>query len=95
MPTSAKCSFRGPEADPYLFCHRPLIVEDGQTPLGAIVRKLAVDAQDRNDDVIDHDLILLWGTERRIITGADLLGRLMRGIVARRRPSSAVQAPLD
>jgi hypothetical protein len=32
------------------------------------------------DDVIDHDLILVWGAQRRI-TGADLLGRLLRDIV--------------
>ena len=31
-------------------------------------------------DVIDNDLILIWGTQKRIITGADLLGRLLRGI---------------
>ena len=30
------------------------------------------------DDVIDDDLILVWGGQRRIITGADLLGRLLR-----------------
>ena len=33
-----------------------------------------------DDDVIDNDLILVWGSQRRIITGADLLGRLLRGI---------------
>jgi metal transporter CNNM len=33
------------------------------------------------DDVIDNDLILVWGEQKRIITGADLLGRLLRGIV--------------
>jgi hypothetical protein len=32
------------------------------------------------DDVIDNDLILVWGSQKRIITGADLLGRLLRGI---------------
>ena len=32
------------------------------------------------DDVIDLDLILVWGRQRRIITGADILGRLLRGI---------------
>jgi hypothetical protein len=26
-------------------------------------------------------LILVWGPQKRIITGADLLGRLLRGIV--------------
>jgi hypothetical protein len=34
------------------------------------------------DDVIDNDLILVWGSQRRIITGSDLLGRLLRGIVS-------------
>jgi hypothetical protein len=34
------------------------------------------------DDVVDNDLILVWGEQKRIITGADLLGRLLRGIVA-------------
>ena len=33
------------------------------------------------DDVIDKDLILVWtAEERRIITGSDILGRLLRGI---------------
>ena len=27
-----------------------------------------------------NDLILVWGSQRRIITGSDLLGRLLRGI---------------
>jgi hypothetical protein len=38
-----------------------------------------------DDDVIDQDLILIWGKQRRIITGADLLGRLLRGIVTREK----------
>jgi len=33
-----------------------------------------------DDDVIEHDLILVWGARKRIITGSDLLGRLLRGI---------------
>lgn len=33
------------------------------------------------DDVVDHDVILLWNKTRRIITGGDILGRLLRGIV--------------
>ena len=35
------------------------------------------------DYVIDNDLILVWWKERRIITGADLLGRLLRGIAGK------------
>ena len=34
-----------------------------------------------DDDVIDEDLIIFWGEKKRIITGADILGRLLRGIV--------------
>jgi len=30
---------------------------------------------------INKDVILLWGDQKRIITGSDLLGRLLRGIV--------------
>jgi CBS domain containing-hemolysin-like protein len=30
---------------------------------------------------VDDDVILLWGEIRRIITGGDILGRLLRGIV--------------
>ena len=32
------------------------------------------------DDVIDFDIIIVWGANRRIITGPDVLGRLLRGI---------------
>ena len=42
--------------------------------------------------MIDTDVIIVWGDERRIITGADLLGRLMRGIARKRRASTAVKA---
>ena len=29
--------------------------------------------------------VILWGEDRRIVTGADLLGRLLRGIVSRQQ----------
>ncbi len=73
--------------DPLAFCHRPLIVTDPQYPLGQALERLQVDPITAADDVIDKDLILLWTpTEKRIITGSDILGRLLRGIVKRRRP---------
>ena len=80
--------------DPYRFCHRPLVVEDPKTPLGALMRQLRVEPYTGEDDVIDHDLFLLWGDEPRIVTGADLLGRLMRGIVRRVPASSPARATL-
>src|SRR5215470_6132874 len=39
--------------NPTAYWHRPIIVRDMQTKLG---------------DVIDHDLVLVWGAQRRIIT---------------------------
>lgn len=78
--------------DPYPFCHRPLVVTDASTPLGSVMRKLHVEPESKEDDVIDTDVILVWAAEKRIITGADLLGRLMRGIARKRRASTAEQA---
>ncbi len=69
---------------PYAFAHRPVVIHDPATPLGTVLRKLHVDARAHDDDVIDLDLILLWTSDRRILTGADILGRLLRGIASRR-----------
>jgi metal transporter CNNM len=60
--------------------HRPVIVRDPQTKLGDVIGSLRVVQERPDDDVVDDDLILLWSAEKRIITGSDLLGRLLRGI---------------
>ena len=69
--------------NPYNFCHRPIIVTDSKTLLGKVINKLKVVAKTEVDDVIDNDLILIWSDEKRVITGTDILGRLMRGITLR------------
>ena len=61
--------------------HRPIIVTNIRTPLGSVIGRMKVKAEHPEDDVIDNDIILVWGEQKRIITGADLLGRLLRGIV--------------
>jgi metal transporter CNNM len=61
-------------------CHRPIVIRNGATPLGEILPRLKARHCYAQDDVIEDDLILYWCTEKRIITGADLLGRLLRGI---------------
>ncbi len=68
----------GPE--PYW--HRP-VVTNKNARLGDVIGLMKMKPERPEDDVIDHDLILVWGEKRRIITGADLLGRLLRGIVTR------------
>jgi metal transporter CNNM len=68
----------GPE--PYW--HRPIVVTDMSARLGDVIGLMRLLPEHPEDDVIDHDLILVWGEQKRIITGADILGRLLRGIVA-------------
>jgi metal transporter CNNM len=62
------------------YCHRPIVVENPSTTLGEVLPRLRSERQKEGDDVIDDDLILVWAGEKRIITGADILGRLLRGI---------------
>ena len=62
------------------YWHRPIVVTDARTKLGEVIGLMKVKPEYPEDDVIDNDLILVWVKERRIITGADLLGRLLRGI---------------
>jgi metal transporter CNNM len=74
------------EFSAYDHCARPIVVTDPETHLGRVIVKLTVEPEHHDDDVIDQDIILVWGGgQRRIITGADLLGRLFRGIVKRKR----------
>jgi metal transporter CNNM len=67
-------------SDPTAYWHRPIIVRDMKARLGDVIGRMKVVQQRPDDDVIENDLILVWGTQRRIITGSDLLGRLLRGI---------------
>jgi len=73
--------------------HRPVIVRNMKTRLGEVIGSLKVVQETPGDDVIDNDLILVWGEQRRIITGSDLLGRLLRGIVGLEKRVAPVAAP--
>src|SRR5262249_28731200 len=70
------------DVNPNNYWHRPIVVRDMKTKLGDVIGHMKVVPEHPDDDVIDNDLILVWGDQKRIITGADLLGRLLRGIVA-------------
>jgi len=73
--------FTSVSVEPEIHWHRPIIVTNMRTPLGSVIGHMKVKPEHPEDDVIDNDLILVWGEQKRIITGADLLGRLLRGIV--------------
>jgi len=66
---------------PLHYCHRPIVVRDPGARLGDVLQQFKVNPEHAEDDVIDDDLILYWADQKRIITGADILGRLLRGIV--------------
>lgn len=69
------------KVDPYSHCHRPVVIEDPRKPLGHIILALKRGLSAKSDAAIDKDIVLLWAQKnRRVITGADLLGRLLRGI---------------
>jgi metal transporter CNNM len=73
--------FGGDAFEPLVHSHQPLVVQDGTMTLGDVLGSLTVHAEKSGDDVIDRDIILLWTPlEKRIITGSDILGRLLRGI---------------
>jgi len=54
--------------------------------LGEVISRLKVRPQSPDDDVTDEDFILLWGEQKRVIIGSDILGRLLRGLT-RREPA--------
>jgi metal transporter CNNM len=72
--------FKEAALDLEVYWHRPVIVSDMNARLGDVIGRMKVRPNHPEDDVIDNDLILVWGEQKRIITGSDLLGRLLRGI---------------
>jgi hypothetical protein len=77
------------DVNPNTYWHRPIVIRDPKARLGDVVPLLKVVPESSDDDVIDNDLILVWHKQRRIITGSDLLGRLLRGIATvEKRPAA-------
>lgn len=69
---------------PAQHCHRPIVIRDLTKRLGHILQKFEVHVSHDGDDVVDRDVVLIWGDDKRIITGADILGRLLSGITKER-----------
>lgn len=66
--------------NPLRFCHRPIVIRSAMATVESALEALHQNVESSAKDVIDSDVVLLWGEERRILTGADLFGRLLRGI---------------
>ena len=73
--------FKGKPVNPLRYCHRPIIVKNPREPLGNVLCQFKECAHCIRDDIIDRDVVLIWGgKEKRVMTGADILGRLLKGI---------------
>lgn len=76
--------FETEQFDPYKFCHRPTIITDESTMLNNAIIKMKtseLSACDKTfDGAIERDVLLIWGDNKRIITGADIFGLLLKGM---------------
>lgn len=73
--------FDSKQPNPAEFIHKPIIITNSDAKLGDIIHLLSYTPEHHEDDVIDKDIVLLWSEIKHVITGADILGRLLRGIV--------------
>jgi hypothetical protein len=71
--------FTGGGVSPRKYCHYPVIVHDTRMLLGSVLTKMMASGVREAGDEIEHDLVLVWSEQRRVITGSDILGRLLRG----------------
>jgi len=77
------------DVDVYAYCHRPIVVTDPKVTLDHVLDQFVVEAEHGEDRVVDRDVVLYWTDDaRRIVTGADILGRLLQGIAKRTTPRS-------
>ncbi len=82
----ARYAIHGDECDLYRFCYRPIVTEDVDATLDTVLGSFVVEADDQLDNVVDQDVVLYWTKDdKRILTGADIFGHLLRGI-AKREP---------
>jgi len=72
---------------PLRHCHRPIVVTDRTRPLGEVIGRWKVQPETPDDNVVDNDVIVVWGEEKRVITGSDLLGHLLDGITKVEKPA--------
>lgn len=71
---------RSVPVSPLRHCHRPIVVRDEERRLGRYLHRFRVASGAGGTEIIENDVILVWGERPRIITGTDVLGRLFRGI---------------
>ncbi len=72
------------ETDIYRFCHRPIIVDEAGVTVDEVLSQFVVESDHSRDRLVDRDVVLYWReNEKKILTGADIFGRLLSGIAQR------------
>jgi metal transporter CNNM len=72
---------RDAEYDIYNYCRRPLVIKDSSKTLAEVIGYLKTLTNSLPEDgAIDYDAVLIRGDNPRIDTGADVLGKLLKGI---------------
>jgi metal transporter CNNM len=66
--------------NPLRHCHRPIIVSSGERKLGELIPRFRLYSGREGDDIVEDDVVLSWGEQPRLLTGTDILGRLLRNI---------------
>jgi hypothetical protein len=63
------------------YCYIPIVIKDESAKIGKLIKNLKAKLESHSDAPIDADLVLFWtDTNKRIITGADIFGKLLKGI---------------
>lgn len=72
--------FEEEPVNPRHYCHHPVIVRDTHLLLGHVLSRLMTAGKNVADDAMKYDLVLVWAEQKRVITGSDILARLLRGV---------------
>ena len=62
------------------FCHRPALVRDTHVMLGNVLSHLLSPGSSGGSRLTENDVVLVWADQRRVITGSDILDRLLHGV---------------
>jgi len=63
------------------YCHDPIVIRDENANLDTLIKLLRANHEINSDTPIEKDVVIVWTANyKRIITGADILGRLLKGI---------------
>lgn len=66
--------------DPHRHVHRPIVLREASARLGDLMTRFRVRCGKDGTEIVENDVIVLWLDPPRIVTGTDILGRLLRNI---------------